>query len=98
MNNTILFTMLGVVAFISIMVLVLIKGRKQVIKDWETLEDLEKRVEEISTLDELIQFHLEFVDKASKIHNQFIQTRLATINGKCKGMYKILTLQNENKS
>lgn len=67
--------------------------RKRVEKDWNTLYDLEKRVNDITTLDDLIKFHLEFSEAAEKIHNEYIQARLAKIDGYCRGMYKILNAQ-----
>lgn len=68
----------------------IIKGRKQVIKDWETLYDLENRCMKLTTLEEVVQFHMEFTEKAGKIHNEFINPRLARIDGYLRGQYKAL--------
>lgn len=65
-------------------------ARKQVIKDWNTLYDLEKRSNEVTTLQEVTDLHKEFVEKASKIHNEFITPRLTRLDGYLRGMYKAL--------
>ena len=63
---------------------------KQSKKDWETLEELEKKANSLTTLEEIEEFYKEFVEKANKIHNEYIQPRLAKIDGYLKGMYKAL--------
>lgn len=65
-------------------------ARKQVIKDWNTLYDLEKRANEVTTLEEVTHLHKEFLEKASKIHNEFITPRLTRLDGYLRGMYKAL--------
>jgi len=61
---------------------------KQSKKDWETLEYLKKRANEVTGKEELEEFHKEFLDKASKIHNKFINPKLMEIDGYVRGMYK----------
>ncbi len=64
---------------------------KQSKKDWDTVRYFEARVNTVFTLDEIKSFHAEFVEKASKIHNEYCQPRLAKIDGYLRGLYKSLT-------
>ena len=66
----------------------LLSVRKQAVKDWETLNDLTKRAEKLSTKQEIEEFHKEFVDKASKITNEHITPQLNRIDGYVRGLYK----------
>lgn len=75
-------------ALIALVIWLLIIKRKQVVKDWDTLEYLKKRADEVSTKEEIEEFHKEFVEKASKIHNQFINPELQKIDGYLRGLYK----------
>lgn len=61
---------------------------KQSMKDWETLRDLEERVEKISNMEELITFHKEFLEKGNRIYNKYITPRLSKIDGYCRGLHK----------
>lgn len=61
-------------------------------KDWETLHDLEKRVNEITTIEELNVFHKEFREKSKNIHNEYISSRLTFIDGYCRGLYKVFKI------
>jgi len=84
---------LTIILIIVLLVWAISTSSKQAKKDWETLEDLEKKANKITSLDELVKFHLEFREKASKISNQYINPRLAKIDGYCRGMYQILKLK-----
>lgn len=64
--------------------------KKRVARDWEIVDDLEKRSVELNTCEEILVFHKEFTEKASKIHNEFINLRLARIDGYLRGQYKAL--------
>ena len=64
------------------------KYSKQVERDWETLDDLEKRSKEVKTKEEIEELHKEFQEKSKKIHNQFITPRLFAIDGYLRGIYK----------
>lgn len=74
--------------FICLLVWVTISGTKQVKKDWDTLEELKKKANKVKTKEEIEEFHKEFVEKASKIHNRFITPELHEINGYLIGLYK----------
>ena len=62
--------------------------RKQVKKDWETLDYLKNKSFTVSTKQEIEEFHKEFIEKASKIHNRHILIELHQIDGYLRGMYK----------
>ena len=62
--------------------------RKHVSKVCETLDYLKKTATEVSTNEEIEDFHKEFVGKASKIHNKFIYPELQKIDGYLRGLYK----------
>lgn len=61
---------------------------KQVAKDWKTVEQLKQRANAVNTKEEIEEFHKEFVEKARKIHNQYIQIELQRIDGYLRGLYK----------
>lgn len=61
---------------------------KQVAKDWETLDELKQKANTVNTKEEIEEFHTEFVEKARKIHNQYIQIELQRIDGYLRGLYK----------
>lgn len=63
---------------------------KQSKKDWQTVYDLENKSKTISTKEEVIIFHKEFVEKATKINNEYCQVKLAQIDGYLRGLYKVL--------
>lgn len=91
MNLKALIVIILVVALFTLICYFLAKAaRKKAIKDWNTLYDLEKRANEVTTLQEVIDLHKEFVEKANKIHNEFITPRLACIDNYLRGMYKAL--------
>lgn len=79
------------ISLIIIFVWSFISLRNEVKKDWETLDYLKKRANEVSTKKEIEEFHKEFIEKASKIHNRFINVELAKIDGYLRGQYKQLT-------
>ena len=83
--NYIILVPLGL---IGLAIWLIIDQRKQVVKDWDTLEYLKKRANEVSTKEEIEEFHKEFIEKASKIHNQFINPELHKIDGYLRGLYK----------
>jgi hypothetical protein len=92
--NHILEIFIVVSIFIVIMGLfawALITSRKQVVKDWATLEDLQSRYKKLSTIEEVEAFHEEFREKSSKIHNQFINPKLEHIDGYLRGLHKKLS-------
>jgi hypothetical protein len=41
---------------------------KQSKKDWETLDYLKNKTNNVSTLEEIEEFHKEFLEKSKKIH------------------------------
>ena len=91
MNLKALVVIILVVALFTLICYFLAKAaRKQATKDWNTLYDLEKRSNEVTTLQEVIDLHKEFVEKTSKIHNEFITPRLTRLDGYLRGMYKAL--------
>lgn len=75
------------VAF-GLFVWILISARKNFIKDWNILKELEKKANEVSTKEEIEEFHKEFTDKASKINDDHIKPHLMRIDGYLKGLYK----------
>lgn len=77
------FTIMG-----SLFTWLVISARKQVLKDWDTLKELKKKANEVKTKEEIEEFHKEFVEKASKIHNRLITPELYKINGYLIGLYK----------
>ncbi len=62
--------------------------RNQSKRDWETLEYLKKKCNEVKTKEEMEEFHKEFTNKASKIYNQYIHAELQKIDGYLRGMYQ----------
>jgi len=76
------------VIIICLSILLLVNKRKQVVKDWKSLEYLKKRTNEVSTKEEIEEFHKEFVEKSNKICNQFIKPELSKIDGYLRGLYK----------
>lgn len=76
--------------FIVIDCWLVIHTTKQSKKDWETLGELEKKANSLTSLEEIEEFYKEFVEKANKIHNEYVQPRLAKIDDYLKGMYKAL--------
>jgi len=79
---------LVIVGIISLFVWLGVSMIKQSQKDWETLEDLEKRAKELKSKKEIEEFHKEFVEKASKINNEYITPKLSEIYGYIRGLYK----------
>lgn len=88
MNQTIISIILFVIVFLGLFVWATINLRKQVIKDWNTLEELKKKANEVSSKEEIEEFHKEFIEKASKIHNPQITPELMKIDGYLRGFYK----------
>lgn len=89
--SSILGTILFIAVFVGLLVWAIIADRKRVNQDWATLEDLEKRYTQLNTLEEVMEFHMEFTEKANKIHNQYIRPRLDHIDGYLRGQYKALS-------
>lgn len=91
MNLKALIVIILVAALFTLIAFFLFKeASKQVVKDWDTLKDLEERANKLNTLEEVVEFHMEFTEKANKIHNKFITPRLACIDNYLRGMYKAL--------
>lgn len=67
-------------------ILILMKNSK---KDWNTLEELKKKANQVSTKEEIEEFHKEFLEKANKVsHNEYINIELQRIDGYLRGLYK----------
>jgi hypothetical protein len=80
--------LLGIFLLLGLFIWSLICLRKQAIKDWETLNDLTKKAETLSTKQEIEEFYKDFVDKSSKIKNELITPHLIRIDGYVRGIYK----------
>ena len=78
------------ITFSILLIWVTFRVSNQTRKDWQTLEDLQKRIALIETKDELDEFEREFYDKGSKIFNKFITPHLLEIKGNINGMRKVL--------
>jgi hypothetical protein len=65
--------------------------KKQAKKDWATLEELKQKANLLNTKEEIEEFHKEFLEKASKVHNQYIRYELNRIDGYLRGLYKQFT-------
>jgi hypothetical protein len=89
--DTLVILSVAMILFMGLLVWVIMGARKEVLKDWDTLEYLKTKANEVSTKEEIEEFHKEFVEKASKIHNQYINIELHKIDGYLKGQYKQLT-------
>lgn len=66
-------------------ILILMKNSK---RDWNTLEELKKKANQVSTKEEIEEFHKEFIKKANKIYNNQITPELMKIDGYLRGLYK----------
>lgn len=92
MNYLLLITLglriLFVFLIAILLVILLLYLTKLVQKDLDTLNYLKKRSKEVSTKKEIEDFYEEFLEKASKINNNQIQTELMEIKGYLKGIYK----------
>jgi hypothetical protein len=89
MIDTNLLIGITVIAVAFILFFLLIRHTmRQSAKDWKTLYELEIKAEKLSNLKEVEEFHKEFVEKTSKINNQFITARLMGIDGYLRGLYK----------
>lgn len=80
-----------VVVIISLFILLFFTRSKQAKKEWETLHYLEERTYKLETLEELVKFYKEFLEKASKIQNNLIHRKLHTLDGYMRGLYKVLS-------
>jgi hypothetical protein len=89
--DTLVILAAAMIIFMGLLVWAIMGARKEVLKDWDTLEYLKTKANEVSTKEEIEEFHKEFVEKASKIHNQYINIELHKIDGYLKGQYKQLT-------
>jgi hypothetical protein len=85
MNYLLLVIPIGI---FSLLIWAVITQRKQVLKDWETLDYLKKRCNEVNTKEEIEEFHKEFLEKASEINNPSINPELQRIDGFLRGLYK----------
>ena len=83
-----LIIILIIVVFISIFFWAINAQLKQSQKDWETLDYLKKRSNEVETKEEIEEFHKEFVEKSNKIYNSLIKLELSKIDGYLRGLYK----------
>lgn len=89
MTQTLIIIIIFVIIFLALFIWAIISLRKQVIKDWNTLEELKKKANQISTKEEIEEFHKEFLEKANKVsHNQYINIELQRIDGYLRGLYK----------
>lgn len=86
MNKNILIILLP--TFIACVIWGLFILNKQVKKDWATLEELKQKANNLNTKEEIEEFHKEFLEKASQIHNKYIHYELNRIDGYLKGLYK----------
>lgn len=57
-------------------------------KEWDILDEFEKRVEKISNKEELDAFSKEFAEKARQIQNTYVKIRMMRIIGYMEGLYK----------
>jgi Sec-independent protein translocase protein TatA len=83
-----------IILVIGLFIWTTVNLRKQVLKDLDTLDYFKKRVNEVSTKEEIEALHKEFVEKASKINNPHINPQLQNIDGFLRGQYKQLTNGN----
>lgn len=88
MNNKLIVILISLIAFMCLFIWTLFSLRKQVVRDWETLDELKTKSNEVSTKEEIEEFHKEFVEKANKIYNHQIQKELSRIDGFLRGLYK----------
>ena len=88
MNWSLVIILLALLAFLALFIQAVLSIRKDVIKDWGTLDYLKKRANEVSTKEEIEEFHIEFVEKANKIKNSLIRPHLDRIDGYLRGLYK----------
>ena len=84
-----IYLCIGIICFLIILLIWAIKSSmEQSKKDWNTLDYLKNKANLLKTKEEIEEFHKEFVEKASKIHNQFINPELSKIDGYLRGLYK----------
>ena len=80
------------IVFVLVLLLLIISAISFSIKnnkrDWNTLEELKKKANQVSTKEEIEEFHKEFVEKANKIYNSEIKPELMKIDGYLRGLYK----------
>lgn len=88
MNQTLICIIFFVLIFLSLFVWAAINSTKQVKKDWATLEELKKKANQVSSKEEIEEFHKEFREKAKKIYNKNIHMELYKIDGYLRGLYK----------
>ena len=81
---------LVIVGAFSLFVWLVVSSMKQSKKDWATVRYLEDKSYRVNTKEEIEQFHKEFVEKATKIHNQYCQLILTNVDGYLRGLYKNL--------
>jgi len=86
--TTIIIFVLFVLLFISLLVWATLTARKQVLKDWDTLRQLQENANKLETKKEIEDFHKEFIEKATKIYNPQIALELNKIDGYVRGLYK----------
>lgn len=81
-------SILILLSFLALFIWALYSLKKQAKKDWATLEELKQKANNLNTKEEIEDFHKEFLEKASQIHNKYIHYELNRIDGYLKGLYK----------
>jgi hypothetical protein len=82
------YILIFIVLFFGFLIWGIICARKKVLKDWDTLDYLKKKANQVSTKEEIEEFYKEFLEKASEINNHFITPELMRIDGYIIGLYK----------
>jgi hypothetical protein len=101
MTNTDIFKIVGILVLIfgTIIGSIYYLGvsiRKQVIKEIAILNDLKKRSEKIITIEEVKSLHVEFCEKARKIHTDTLFNDMSKLDGYLRGKYDILSHYDES--
>lgn len=81
-----------IVLIVCIIVLIIVLAIKysleQSTKDWALVDYFKQRANEVKTKEEIEELHKEFVEKASKVHNEYVRNDLNRIDGYLRGLYK----------
>ena len=86
--QTIIFILLFLLFFLSLLIWAIIELSKQTKKDWDTIEELKKKANQVSSKEEIEEFHKEFIEKASKIYTTYNSIELQRIDAYLRGLYK----------
>jgi hypothetical protein len=76
------------IIFLGFFVWVVIHAGKEVAQDWETLNKLKERANQVKTREEIGDLHRDMLSFALKTKNEFIHYELKAIDGFLRGLYK----------